>query len=208
MKIFNLSFILTCFLVLTVSCTSKDKSFEDDEFSTEAEASLSNDDLNLDEALGEQTAETTDAAPTAETKLAEKDAGKDSVADEFAEFEDTKIDSANTAATTEDDLEKEMNLLDSPAAEVAKNDNPVPQIPVAPEIVSDVPAPEVTSEAPPKPTVSDIAAVPVQPQPEDIPAMSAPTRETAVRPPCRYRPGTARHMRRLPAHSTGTHNRR
>ncbi len=161
-------------MVLTVSCTSKDKSFEDDEFSTEAEASVSNDDLNLDEALGEQTAETTDAATTAETKLAEKDAGKDSVADEFAEFEDTKIDSANTAATTEDDLEKEMNLLDSPAAEVAKNDNPAPQIPVAPEIVSDVPAPVVTSQVPPEPTVSDIAAVPVQPQPEDIPAVSAP----------------------------------
>lgn len=168
MKVFNLSLILSCFLVLTISCTSKEKSFEDDEFSTETEASASADDLNLDEALGEEAGNSSNK--TAEKKSEEKK----SVADEFAEFEDTKSVTPNTAATTEDDLEKEMNLLESPTDEIAKNENPTPDVPVAPEINSEVPPPTVSTESPPEPTVTDIAAVPIQPQPEEIPAVSAP----------------------------------
>ncbi len=141
MKILKLGFILTCFLVFGLSCTSKKKSFDDDEFSTEAEVSSTknaDDDLNLDEALAEP-----------------KSAGSDkqsTVADEFAEFEDTKIEKPAAAAVAkEDDLEKEMDQLNQPAASIAETavpapvNEPAPVAEITPQVTSDIPQPEVPS---------------------------------------------------------------
>ena len=158
------------FLVLTLSCTSKNKAFDDDEFSTESETTASSDDLNLDEALSEQTAEQTTEQTTdktADKKTETKSAEKDSVADEFAEFEDSKITNSNTAATTEDDLEKEMNLLESPAPVIANAGNPAPEVPIAQELGSDIPPPEISSQVAPiaQPPVADVAANPISESP-------------------------------------------
>ena len=151
MKVFKLSFLFTCFLVLTLSCTSKNKAFDDDEFSTETEATASSDDLNLDEALSEQ---------AADVKTDTKSVEKGSAADEFAEFEDTKITNPAAAATTEDDLEKEMNLLESPAPVIANKENPAPEVPIAQELGLDIPPPEVSTQVVPnvQPPAADIVA--------------------------------------------------
>ena len=163
MKVFKLSFIITCFLVLTFSCTSKNKSFDDDDFSTGSETSASSNDLNLDETLGEESAEV-----KADTKSAEKG----SVADEFAEFEDTKSTNPSTTATTEDDLEKEMNLLEAPAAKIANKETPTAPVPISQEPGLDSPPPEISSQNAPniQPPVTEVTPN-VQPPVTDIPTI-------------------------------------
>ena len=134
-----MTYLKICFLVIFLmtsglSCTSKKKSFEDDEFATTTDDSSASDaDLNFDDNASGDSAGSGDPA-TAET-------------DEFADFEG---ESTNTAATdsaaspVEDDLEKEMDQLETPGAAVAE----APVEPAPDQTATDIPPPEVALDQP------------------------------------------------------------
>ena len=150
MKKFNLGFILSVMLVFCLSCTSKEKSFEDDEFATGPEvavdgSSAESEELDLSDDF-------------ASTENLGENSG--SAADEFAEFE--KLDDSSPAveiaapANPEETPEFEVPVpqigdINTPQENVAVQPN-APELPApqfaetpTPQFISD---PEVSQNAP------------------------------------------------------------
>lgn len=143
MKKFNLGFILTVMLVFCLSCTSKKKSIEDDEFATGPEVAADGGSADAGE------------LDLADTTAATENLGKDptTAADEFAEFEEPLADTpvlANSApagqAVTSAPQVPATQIADiSAPQENATAQSPTAEAPA--EQVTETPAPQIIPDA-------------------------------------------------------------
>ncbi|MFZ3228728.1 MAG: type IV pilus secretin PilQ [Pseudobdellovibrio sp.] len=192
MKKLKLNIMVLGLIILTQSCTSDKKISQDDEFSTDSVAESSETAPSAGSADDELSLGETPSESISDNKSAE--APVSSEEDGFAEFDSEKAldkvpgEVADSKATSEDDLEKELNNLEDMPTTVANNQPQTSAVNAEPELtLDDVPpsvptSNDITNQAQAdKMGQAEVSANSAKPVATDQPAIEIP--QITIQPP-------------------------